>query len=64
MSIALLTLLPQLVASGIADAAAIKGMFASSNPALTDADLNLLCDMVIAKATLHKALALADAGKA
>ena len=63
MSIALLTLLPSLVNAGIATAPEIKSLFASSTPGMTDAELNAVCDLIIASATRHKALADADAGK-
>ena len=63
MSIALLTLLPSLVNAGIATATEIKSLFASSTPGMTDAELNAVCDLIIASATRHKALADADAGK-
>ena len=57
---AFLALLPSLVASGIADIAAIKQLFQTTAPGMTDAELNAICDLIIASAQKHKALADLD----
>jgi hypothetical protein len=61
MSLALLALLPQLISAGLATAAEIRALMASSAPGMTDAELNAVLDMVIASAAQHKALADKDA---
>lgn len=60
MTVAMLTLLPQLVAAGLATVAQVKALLAASNPGMTDAEQDAVCDMVIAGAERHKALAVAD----
>jgi hypothetical protein len=60
MSLAMLALLPQLIAAGLATAAQVKALLATSNPGMTDVEMDAILDLVIAGATRHKALADAD----
>lgn len=51
-----------LIAAGAATVAQVRGWLSASRPALSEADLNAILTTIIAGATLHKALADADAG--
>lgn len=52
-----------LVTAGVATVKNIRAWMASQNTAMTDEQLNEICDVIIAGATKHQALADADAGK-
>lgn len=60
MSIAMLALLPQLISAGLATAIQIKALIATSNPGMTDAELDAVCDLIATSAAQHKALAIED----
>ena len=60
MSLALLTLLPQLLASGMATTVQIKALFASTTPGMTDAELDLVLGLIETEATAQQKLAQSD----
>jgi alpha-D-ribose 1-methylphosphonate 5-triphosphate diphosphatase PhnM len=60
MSLALLALIPQLLASGVATMAQVKSIFSTAHPGMTEAELDAVCDLIAASAAKHKALADAD----
>jgi hypothetical protein len=60
MTLALLTLIPQLVASGVATIAQIKTLFASNVPGMTDAELDAVCALIGTNAAAQQKLAQAD----
>jgi hypothetical protein len=60
MSLALLALIPQLVASGIATIAQVKALFTTQVPGLTDAELNAVCELIGVNAAAQQKLAQAD----
>jgi hypothetical protein len=53
-----------LITVGAATIANIRTWMAAQHQGLTDADLNAICDAIVAGASRHEALANADAGKA
>lgn len=61
MSAAFLALLPQLITAIGATVAEVKGVINTAHPGMTDAELDAVLDLLIAKASQHKSLADADA---
>lgn len=61
MSLAFITLLPQLITAIGATVAEVKGVMNAAHPGMTDAELNAVLDLLIAKAQQHQAQAEADA---
>lgn len=61
MSPAFIALLPQLITAIGATAEEIKGVINAAHPGMSDAELNAVLDLLIAKASQHKAQADADA---
>ena len=60
MSIALLTILPSLISSGLATAVQIKALFASSTPGMTDAELDAVVSLVVGQAATQQKIAQSD----
>jgi len=60
MSLALLALLPQLVASGVATIAQVKTLFSTTTPGMTDAELDAVCALIGTNAAAQQKLAQAD----
>ena len=61
MSLAFIAILPQLITAIGATVAEVKGVINAVHPGMTDAELNAVLDLLIAKAKQHEAQALADA---
>ena len=60
MSVAFIALLPQLITAIGATVAEVKCVMNAAHPGMTDAELNAVLDLLIAKARQHEAQALAD----
>ena len=60
MSIAFLTILPSLLNAGLTTAAAIKTMFATNVPGMTDAELDVVLGLVLTSATTQQKIAQSD----
>jgi hypothetical protein len=60
MSLALLALLPSLISSGLATIVEVKSLFASTNPGMTDAELDAVIALVVSSASAQQKLAQAD----
>jgi hypothetical protein len=60
MSLALLALLPSLISAGIATATEIKSLFATTQGGMTDAELNAVVTLIVAKAATQQKIAQSD----
>lgn len=60
MSLAFIALLPQLITAIGATVAEVKGVMNAAHPGMTNAELNAVLDLLIAKAQQHQAQASAD----
>jgi hypothetical protein len=60
MTLALLTLLPQLLAAGVATVTQLKALFASTTPGMTDAEMNAVLGLIEESAKTQQQLAQAD----
>ena len=60
MSLALIALLPQLLAAGVSTATQIRSLIASFHPGMTDAELDAVLATIQTAAQVHLAQAKAD----
>lgn len=60
MSAAFIMLLPQLITAIGATVAEVKGVINAAHPGMTDAEMDAVLDLLIAKAKQHQAQAEAD----
>lgn len=60
MSLALIAMLPQLIAAGLATEQQVVGIIRSFHPGMSDAEVNAVLQLVIDGATKHKQLADED----
>ena len=60
MSLALLALLPSLISSGLATVVEVKSLFASTNPGMTDAELDAVITLIVSSAAAQQKIAQSD----